>query len=165
MPNHQLDDAPFVTENGIMVIPVDQATRRPRKIAIGFFDGVHAGHRDVIAGCDTVLTFDPHPLQVLRPHMAPRQLTTFAHRTRKLAALPIYEIVVVPFNKAWANQAAANFVDEVLLDLLDARLVSVGSNFRFGAGGRGNVGMLQADMRFRTRVNTLLTSGPDVVSG
>lgn len=154
----------LLVPTGTAVTPVHQAIRRPRNIAIGFFDGVHSGHQKVIAGCDTILTFDPHPLQVLRPQLAPQLLTDFAHRAKKLAALPIREIVVVPFNTAWANQPAAGFIEDVLVDLLDAHLVSIGSNFRFGAGGNGDVDMLQSDSRFSTRVNTLVSSGPDVVS-
>jgi len=153
-----------LARTGIAVTPVHKAIRRPRNIAIGFFDGVHSGHQKVIAGCDTILTFDPHPLQILGPHLAPRLLTDFAHRVRKLAALPIQEIVVVPFNTTLANQPASRFTDDVLVDLLDAQLISVGNNFRFGAGGHGNGAMLQSDSRFSTRVNTLVASGPDVVS-
>src|SRR5947209_86849 len=63
--------------------------RRPRKVAVGEFDGVHLGHREVIAGSDTVLTFEPHPLQVVRPEAAPRLLTSFETTTELIAGLGV----------------------------------------------------------------------------
>src|SRR5690606_4505115 len=61
----------------IQVTELNAAERRPRRVAIGTFDGVHVGHRRVIEGADTVLTFDPHPLEVLAPDAAPKLLMSF----------------------------------------------------------------------------------------
>ena len=73
---------------------------RPRRVAVGEFDGVHLGHREVIAGSDTVLTFEPHPLAVTRPEATPRLLTTLATKAELIAALGVSELVVIPFDRA-----------------------------------------------------------------
>lgn len=148
----------------IAIVPLDRVRPRSRAVAVGCFDGVHRGHRRVVDGCDTVLTFDPHPLAVLRPEAAPLLLTDRANQARRLAASGVREIVVVPFDAAWAAMSAAEFVDVVLVDLLRARLVSVGANFRFGAFGHGGGATLAADPRFTTRVTPLVTAGAETVS-
>jgi riboflavin kinase/FMN adenylyltransferase len=148
----------------IAITPLDRVRPRSRAIAVGCFDGVHRGHRRVVDGCDTVLTFDPHPLAVLRPDQAPPLLTDRTHQARRLAASGIREIVVVPFDATWAAVPAAEFVDAVLVKLLRARLVSVGANFRFGASGRGSEATLAADPRFTTRVVPLAAAGGETVS-
>src|SRR5437660_261775 len=71
----------------MQVTMLTEVERRPRQVAVGEFDGVHLGHREVIAGSDTVLTFEPHPLQVIRPEAAPRLLTSFDTKTELIAAL------------------------------------------------------------------------------
>jgi riboflavin kinase / FMN adenylyltransferase len=146
------------------VTPLDRARPRSRAVAVGSFDGVHRGHRWVVDGCDTVLTFDPHPLAVLRPGGVPPLLTDRTHQARRLAASGVREIVVVPFDATWAAMPAAEFVDVVLVNLLRARLVSVGANFRFGASGRGSGATLAADPRFTTRVVPLAAAGGETVS-
>ncbi|MFD1236719.1 FAD synthetase [Pseudonocardia benzenivorans] len=138
--------------------------RRPRAVAIGVFDGVHIGHAQVIAGCDTVLTFDPHPLQVLRPDDVPALLTTVPTKVARLAALGVREVVVLRFDARWAAVAAPSFVDDLLVGRLGAHTVSVGANFRFGAGGEGSGHVLRRDGRFRTRVTPLVRSAAGVVS-
>src|SRR5437588_975786 len=105
--------------------------RRPRKVAVGEFDGVHLGHREVIAGSDTVLTFNPHPLQVVRPEAAPKLLSTLEMKAEMVADLGAEELVVVPFDQRFARQSAREFIDDVLVESLGAELVSVGKNFRF----------------------------------
>src|SRR6185503_4851290 len=62
----------------IKVTPLEEASPRARNVAIGTFDGVHLGHRAVIEGADTVLTFEPHPLEVLRPEVAPKLINSLA---------------------------------------------------------------------------------------
>jgi riboflavin kinase/FMN adenylyltransferase len=133
-------------------------------VAIGTFDGVHRGHRSVVAGCDTVLTFDPHPRHVLRPGTGPAMLTDLTDRARALAALGVREVVVIGFDQAWAAVDAAAFVDRLLVGHLGAERVSVGADFRFGAGGSGSVGTLRADDRFRTTVAPTVTAGGAAVS-
>lgn len=135
-----------------------------RSVAVGTFDGVHLGHAQVIAGCDTVLTFDPHPRSVLQPGDGPRLLTDAAGKRRRLAALGVREMVVIPFDREWAAMDAAAFVNEVLVQRLDAATVSVGADFRFGARGVGEARMLQADPRFVTNVAQLMTIEGSAVS-
>ena len=137
---------------------------RPRRVAVGTFDGVHLGHREVIRGADTVLTFDPHPLAVIAPAAAPRLLTTLERKAELLAELGVGEMVVVPFDAAFAARSARRFIDEVLVGALSATHVSVGENFRFGHGAQGDPDLLRADGRFEVRVVPLLEVDGEVVS-
>src|SRR6188472_1902496 len=90
----------------------------PRDVAIGTFDGVHRGHREVIRGADTVLTFAPHPLSVIAPPRAPLLLTTLERKAELVAGLGVQELVVVPFDDAFAALTADEFVERVLVDRL-----------------------------------------------
>jgi riboflavin kinase/FMN adenylyltransferase len=137
---------------------------RPRRVAIGTFDGVHRGHREVIRGSDTVLTFDPHPLSVIAPPRAPRLLTTLERKAELVAGLGVDEMVVIPFDQEFAALTAQEFVDRVLVDLLRATHVGVGENFRFGHGAEGDAARLAADPRFETHVAPLLEIDGEVVS-
>jgi riboflavin kinase / FMN adenylyltransferase len=137
---------------------------RRRAVAIGTFDGVHLGHARVIAGCDTVLTFDPHPRAVLQPGSVPRLLTDSAGKRRRIAALGVREIVVIAFDRAWAELDAATFVDELIVRRLGAFSVSVGADFRFGARAEGDASALAGDRRFVTTVARMATVEGDVVS-
>src|ERR1044072_3728414 len=111
---------------------------RPRRVAVGEFDGVHLGHRAVIDGRDTGLTFDPHPLAVIRPEAAPKLLTTLERKAQLVARLGVEELVVIPFDEDFAHLTAAEFVDTVLVERLAATHVSVGENFRFGHPASGD---------------------------
>lgn len=140
------------------------AALRPRRIAIGTFDGVHLGHRAVIDGFDTVLTFDPHPTQVVHPASAPKLLTNLDRKAQLVAELGAEELVVIPFDGAFAKQTAQEFIDHVLLGRLGATAVSVGDNFHFGAKAQGTAAMLEGDGRFDVRVVELLEFGGAPVS-
>ena len=131
------------------------AEPRPRRIAIGTFDGVHLGHREVIAGADTVLTFDPHPSLVVHPESAPQLLTDLDRKAELIASLGVQELIVMPFDRAFSQQSAQDFIDHILVEQLEAKWVSVGDNFHFGARARGNAAMLSADGRFETRISPL----------
>jgi riboflavin kinase/FMN adenylyltransferase len=137
---------------------------RPRRVAVGEFDGVHLGHREVIAGNDTVLTFDPHPLAVIRPEAAPKLLTSLEVKIELVAALGVQELVVIPFDDRFGNQSPQEFIDHVLVNQLQATHVSVGENFYFGHGAAGDTDMLAADRRFETRVVTLVEVDGEIVS-
>jgi riboflavin kinase/FMN adenylyltransferase len=140
--------------------------RRPRQVAIGTFDGVHLGHQAVIAGADTVLTFDPHPLSVLHPERAPKLITSFEVRRDLIAGLGVAELVVIPFDQEFARRSAEDFVQRVLVDLLDAHKVSIGENFNFGAEARGTPQMLAQRREFGTRVVSMIEiDGATVSSG
>ncbi|MGW4490047.1 FAD synthetase family protein [Amycolatopsis sp. NPDC004368] len=146
------------------LVDVRQVGPAHRAVAVGTFDGVHLGHAQVVAGCGTVLTFDPHPRSVVRRGGGPRLLTDVAGKRRRLAALGVREVVVIPFDREWAAMDAATFVDEVLVGRLGAVRVAVGANFRFGVRGGGDAAMLRADRRFATTIAEMVTVGEDVVS-
>ena len=91
----------------MQVTKLDAAEPRPRRVAVGEFDGVHLGHREVIRGSDTVLTFEPHPLQVVRPEAAPKLLTSFDVKAELIAELGVEELVVIPFDSTLRRPDAA----------------------------------------------------------
>jgi len=148
----------------VKVTRLPDAEPRPRRVALGTFDGVHRGHREVIRGADTVLTFAPHPLSVIAPPRAPLLLTTLERKAELVAGLGVQELVVVPFDAAFAALTADEFVERVLVDRLRTTHVTVGENFRFGHGAEGDAARLQADGRFETRVAPLLEVDAEVVS-
>ncbi len=148
----------------MQVTKLSDAQPRPRRVAVGEFDGVHIGHREVIAGSDTVLTFEPHPLAVVRPEAAPRLLTSFEARVELIASLGVQELVVIEFDDHFAAQSPQEFIDHVLVEKLQATDVSVGENFHFGHRAAGTTAMLAADPRFRTRVVPLVEVDGEVVS-
>src|SRR5271156_1236023 len=121
-------------------------------VSIGAYDGVHLGHRALLrdlsaragaAGLSTVVvTFDRHPAGVVRPESAPLQLTDLEQKLELLAAAGVDRTYVVAFDRDRANESAEEFVKEVLVDELEARLVVVGEDFHFGHGRTGNVALL-----------------------
>jgi riboflavin kinase/FMN adenylyltransferase len=135
-----------------------------RSVAVGTFDGVHLGHREVIAGSDTVLTFDPHPVSVVAPQHTPKLLTTPARKAELIASLGVSELVVIPFDADFAQRTAGEFVQDVLVGALGARRVAIGENFRFGHKAQGDPALLQADERFDTTVHPLLEVDGEIVS-
>jgi riboflavin kinase / FMN adenylyltransferase len=136
----------------------------PRSVAIGTFDGVHLGHREVIRGNDTVLTFDPHPMSVIRPEAAPKLLTPFPVKRDLIAGLGVEELVVIPFDRDFASLSAEEFVQQVLIGRLGAERVSVGENFRFGRGAKGTDELLRSHSEFETRVSPLVEVEGETVS-
>lgn len=148
----------------VKIVALNDATPRPRRVAVGTFDGVHLGHRRVIAGSDTVLTFDPHPVSVVAPQAAPRLLTTLERKTALLEAEGVEELVVIPFDREFAAQEAQSFIDEILVARLAAERVAVGENFRFGHRAQGDTELLRADDRFEVHVEPLLEVDGEVVS-
>jgi riboflavin kinase/FMN adenylyltransferase len=138
-----------------MQVVTDLSTleRRARAVAIGTFDGVHAGHRAVIGTAVergrerglavAVLTFDRHPLALLDAARQPRLLTTRREKARLIAELDPDELVVLTFDEALAALDAEAFCGDVLVAAMDAQLVVVGENFTFGAGGGGDAGTLR----------------------
>ena len=146
------------------VIHLPDVERRPRRVAIGAFDGVHLGHRAVIGDSDSVLTFEPHPSVVVAPAHAPKLLTPLAIKASLVAGLGVEELIVIPFDADFAARSAQVFIDDVLLDALGATHLAVGENFRFGHRAQGDAAMLAADPRFQTRIEPLLEVGDEVVS-
>ncbi|MSX01693.1 MAG: bifunctional riboflavin kinase/FAD synthetase [Actinobacteria bacterium] len=146
------------------VTPLSEATPRPRTVAVGSFDGVHLGHREVIAGADTVLTFDPHPMAVTSPGKEPPLLTTLERKAELLGELGVEEMVVVSFDADFAQRSASQFVDEVLVERLGASHVRIGSNFGFGHRAQGRPETLLADERFETTIVPLFDLAGETVS-
>jgi len=136
----------------------------PRAVAIGTFDGVHLGHRAVIGGSDTVVTFDPHPLSVIHPEATPKLLTPFAVKRDLIAGLGVEELVVIPFDRDFAALTADEFIWEVLVGRLRAERISVGENFRFGRGAKGDPELLRSRTEFETRVVPLVEVAGETVS-
>src|SRR3954463_11641321 len=133
---------------GMKVTSLPDAEPRPRHVAIGTFDGVHLGHQAVIDDADTVLTFDPHPLEVLHPAAAPKLIMPFEVKRDVIEGLGVEELVVIPFDKEFSSIPAEGFVEQVLLSSLGANQVSVGENFRFGAKAKGDPQMLEGREEF-----------------
>jgi len=148
----------------VIPLPEVEPGARPRSVAIGTFDGVHLGHREVIRGSDTVLTFDPHPLSVIRPEATPKLLNAFPIKRDLIAELGVEELVVIPFDRSVAQQSPEEFVQEVLIGRLGAARVSVGENFRFGKRAKGTDELLRSYAEFETRVVPLVEVGGEAVS-
>ncbi len=146
------------------VTKLPDAENRPRHVAIGTFDGVHLGHQAVIDGADTVLTFDPHPLEVVHPTATPKLIMPFSIKRDVIAGLGVEELVVIPFDEDFAHRTAEEFIDEILVRRLGATRVSVGENFRFGAKAKGDATMLSARPEFETRVLPLVEVDGETVS-
>jgi riboflavin kinase / FMN adenylyltransferase len=123
-------------------------------VTIGFFDGVHRGHRSVFArtveaarerGARSVaVTFDRHPREVLTPGSEPRLLTTTERKAELIAESGIDELVVLEFTPEFSGWPAERFVDRVLVEGLAATHIAVGGNFTFGHRAAGNVALLRA---------------------
>ncbi len=126
----------------------------PSIVAIGNFDGVHRGHLSILGdvcarahatGAQAVgITFDPHPLRILRPEHAPKLITPLAERLELLAAAGLGATLVLPFTRAFSEYSAEAFATEVLARGLGAVEVHEGDNFRFGYGARAGMPELRA---------------------
>jgi riboflavin kinase / FMN adenylyltransferase len=148
----------------IAVTSLRDVAPRPRDVAIGTFDGVHRGHQAVIEESDTVLTFDPHPLEILHPAALPKLIMPFEVKRDVIEGLGVEELVVIPFDREFAAVSAEGFIEQVLIETLGARRVSVGENFRFGAKAKGDPEMLAARPEFETRVVPLVEVDGEAVS-
>jgi riboflavin kinase/FMN adenylyltransferase len=121
-------------------------------VTVGVFDGVHRGHRQLIARAveraherglpAVVVTFDPHPAELIRPGTHPARLSTLDRRAELVAEAGADVFCVIPFTEALSRMAPAGFAHEVLVDRLHAAVVVVGSNFTFGHRAEGDVGSL-----------------------
>ena len=125
-----------------------------RAIAIGSFDGVHLGHRLVIGRAaevaahhgirSSVVTFRPHPMTVLRPERAPRELTSPARQEQLLGEIDPDELLLIRFTHAFSQLTYEQFAEEVLAGALGVRHVVVGENFRYGNRAQGTIETLRA---------------------
>jgi riboflavin kinase/FMN adenylyltransferase len=133
---------------------LEQVQPGARAIALGSFDGVHLGHQRVIGRAvaaaaergtlSTVVTFEPHPMAVLRPELAPKELSTPARQAQLIAELEPDELVVIRFDREFSLIEHEQFAERVLAAALGARLVIVGRNFRYGHRAQGTIETLAA---------------------
>ena len=148
----------------------------PTVVTVGNFDGVHRGHRTVLQRAReeadergirlVAVTFDPHPMAVLRPEHAPSMLTSVETRAELLADAGVDDVLALPFDRSVADWDPQAFVDRVLVDALRAEAVVVGANFRFGHRAAGDVATLVeagAAVGF-SAVGVPLEGGPQVWS-
>lgn len=122
-------------------------------VTIGVFDGVHRGHQAIIGHAvararelgvkSVVVTFDPHPAEVVRPGSHPAVLTEPTRKAELIEALGVDVLCVVPFTPDFSRLSAEAFVHDILVEHLHAALVVVGGNFRFGHRAAGDVALLE----------------------
>jgi len=125
----------------------------PCALSIGNFDGVHVGHqalfaivRDVAAARglrSAVLTFSPHPTQVVAPHRAPKLLSSVQQRCRYIRQAGIDQVLILPFDQTLASKTPEDFVQHILVEALHVKAVFIGSNFHFGHKQAGNAALLE----------------------
>ncbi|MFG1604294.1 bifunctional riboflavin kinase/FAD synthetase [Actinoplanes sp. NPDC049265] len=123
-------------------------------VTIGVFDGVHRGHQAIIGHAvkrardlgvqSVVVTFDPHPSEVVRPGSHPAVLTEAVRKAELIEELGVDALCIVPFTPAFSQLSAEAFVHDVLVEALHATAVVVGDNFRFGHRAAGDVTLLSA---------------------
>jgi len=148
----------------------------PTAVVIGNFDGVHLGHRHVLARAREIadqrslpvvaVTFDPHPMAVLRPEHAPTTLTSLEVRAELLGGAGADAVLAVPFDREIAGWSPEVFIEKVLVETLHAAAVVVGANFRFGSRAAGDVASLRAagEQHGFTAEGIPLDGGPQVWS-
>ena len=122
-------------------------------VTIGTYDGVHLGHRKLISElckiahsrdlCSVVLTFEPHPASVVRPESAPLLLTGLEQKLEQLEKTGVELVQIIEFDEKRAEESAEEFVKEVLVETLNAKVVAVGEDFHFGKNREGNVKLLE----------------------
>lgn len=132
---------------------------RRRAVAIGTFDGVHLGHRAIIAQAQAlgrthaipvmVMTFEPHPIAVLRPELKTTVLTPVDLKAELIAACGVDEMLIVPFTLPFSRIRADRFVDMIAEPPIGAEVVVIGESFRFGSGGAGTADGMRAYGRAR----------------
>jgi riboflavin kinase / FMN adenylyltransferase len=136
--------------SGLESLPHDGT---PRAVTIGKFDGVHRGHRRVIDhlraeahGAEpTVITFDRHPHAIVKPDQVPRTVVSDAQKVELLAEAGIQRVVILPFDEKLSSLSHEDFSRTVLAEGLSASLVLVGSDFRYGFGGEGDITSLRTE--------------------
>mgnify|MGYP001435273171 CR=1 FL=1 len=121
-------------------------------VTIGVFDGVHRGHQHIIGHAvrrarerglrSVVVTFDPHPAEVVRPGSHPAVLTELPRKAELIERLGVDALCVIPFTRQFSQLSAESFVHDILVERLHAAVVVVGENFRFGHKAAGDVDLL-----------------------
>lgn len=137
----------------MQVVGADHEMAVPSWITIGVFDGVHSGHRQLMGqvvararsadASSVVVTFDPNPLEVLRPDVAPVRISTLEHRLELIADQGVDVCMVIPFTHEESQIPAEQFAQDVLFGQLHATGIVIGQNFRFGRRASGDVELLR----------------------
>lgn len=143
-----------------------QPENRGERLAVGFFDGVHLGHRRILAGTDAVLTFRNHPLSVLDPAHAPALLMDVDERISMLRTVGTRSpraVHAVEFTRKFASMTPEGFVSYLRREFPDLERVHCGGNWRFGANGAGTPQTLK-DFGFSVKVSRYAKSGDGVIS-
>jgi riboflavin kinase / FMN adenylyltransferase len=127
---------------------------RPTVLTLGVFDGLHLGHQLImqtvverartVGAVPTVITFEPHPREVLHPESAPPLLQTFDQKIEALGVLGIEQTIVIHFDKSFAQIRAQDFLRDAVVDRLQAKEVYLGCGFAFGHGREGNIDLLRS---------------------
>jgi len=146
-------------------------------VTIGNFDGVHLGHREIFRrvvaaarqrqALATVITFEPHPLRLLAPPLAPPRINTPVEKVRLIRASCIDLLLVLPFTRRFAALSATEFVDSILVDKLAIRHLVIGYDYAFGRNREGDAAFLAAAARrhgFTLEVLEPLKTGEEVYS-
>ncbi len=118
----------------------------------------------MIGDADTVLTFDPHPLQVIHPEAAPKLIMPFGIKRDVIEGLGVSELIVIPFDRSFAAIDPGRFCEEIIVERLGATEVAVGENFRFGARAGGTPELLASSSAFETRIVPLVEVDGETVS-
>ena len=172
-PSDRSSSLGWTTGSGDRLIPIFRSIEEvpvefgPSVAAIGNFDGVHLGHREILTSVvaearalgvrAVAVTFDPHPEQFLRPARAPKWLTPMEERTRLMAATGLDAVLVLRFDAALARLTAEEFVSRILVGTLGIRGLHEGGNFHFGHGAQAGVAALErfgADLGFAVHVHS-----------
>jgi riboflavin kinase / FMN adenylyltransferase len=145
--------------------------------AIGIFDGVHLGHRKIIraaaraakriGGRGAVITFDPHPLKILRSHNPIPSIMSTAHRVRLIRELGADACSVIRFTKKFSSLKPRDFVKKILIDRVKVSELFVGTNFVFGRDNSGDIALLKSLGRehgFKVRVVPMVKAGGKIIS-
>ena len=149
----------------IQVTSLPDAEPRPRHVAIGTFDGVHLGHQAVIEGADTVLTFDPHPLEILHPAALPKLIMPFAVKRDVIEGLGVEELVVIPFDEEFAQPQRRGVHRATCWSRRSAPSGSRSARTSASAPRpKGDPAMLGARAEFETRVVPLVEVDGETVS-
>jgi riboflavin kinase/FMN adenylyltransferase len=127
---------------------------RPTVLTLGVFDGLHLGHQLImqtvveraraVGAVPTVITFEPHPREVLHPESAPPLLQTFDQKIEALGVLGIEQTIVIHFDKSFAKIRAQDFLRDAVVDRLHAKEVYLGRGFAFGHDREGNIDLLRS---------------------